>query len=173
MHLNNAGFTNRDVREIRFFCKEKFNKEKFYWHFKTSNDEIIQVALNGNQEYLKANSLQSDYNELPPPYEINGVYKKRVYKAMVSNTDDIGINQKGGFITTPFGITKYEAYWTIKGSSESYPKFECGTKHSYLGGYSNSELSPIMVETHHTIWFRGEAPEKELVQNRLLGRIIK
>jgi len=173
MNLNNAGFTNRDVKEIRFYCTENLNKEKIYWHFKTSNNDIIQVSLNGNQEYLRADSLQNGYTELSPPYQINGVYKKRVYKSMVENTDVIGSDPKGGFILTPFGIRKYELFWTIKGSSEAYPKYECASKHDYLGGYTNSELSPIMVKTHHTIWFRGDPPEKEVVQNRLLGRIVK
>lgn len=173
MNLNNAGFSNRDVKEIRFFCTEKFNKEKLYWHFKTTNDNIIQVGLNGNQENLRSDSLNEGYIELPPPYQINGIFKKRVFRNMLDEVDKVGIDPKGAFINTPFGISKYEAYWTIKGNSEVNPKYECGTMHDYLGGYANSELAPNMAETHHTIWFRGEPPEKEVVQNRLLGRIMK
>ncbi len=173
MSLSNAGFSNSDVKDIRFFCTEKFNKEKIYWHFKTNNNHIIQVALNGNQEYLRSNSLQDGYEELYPPYELNGEYKKKVYKSMVEETDTIGGDYKGGFIITPFGIKKYGLFWTIKGNSDKYPRYECASYHNYLGGYTNSELSPIMAETHHTIWFRGSPPEKEVVQNRLLGRIVK
>lgn len=173
MNLSNAGFTNNDVREIRFFCNEKFNGDKNYWHFKSNNDEIIQVAMTGNQEYLRAESLAQGYTELSPPFEWNGIYKKRAFKSMIESTDYVGTNQKGGFTLTPFGMSRYNIYWTIKGSSEAYPRFECGTKHDYLSGFTNSELSPMMVESHHTIWFRGKAPEKEAVQNRLLGRIVK
>ncbi len=173
MNLGNAGFSNRDVKEIRFFCTEKFSKEQIYWHFKSINDDVIQVAMNGNQVYLRSNSLQNGYIELPPPYSINGIYKKRVYKSMLESTDVIGIDSKGGFTITPFGMKKFELFWTIKGNSENYPKYECASKHDYLGGYANSELSPAMVETHHTIWFRGEPPEKEVVQNRLLGRLVR
>ena len=56
MDLTNAGFENNEVRELRFFCKEKFNGEKTYWHFKTRNQEFLKTALDGDQSNLRVRS---------------------------------------------------------------------------------------------------------------------
>lgn len=53
MHLQNAGFNNRDVKEIRFLCTERIKSEKKYWHFKTMNKEIIDLVMTGDQTGLK------------------------------------------------------------------------------------------------------------------------
>jgi hypothetical protein len=53
MHLQNAGFNHRDVKEIRFFCTERQKSEKKYWHFKTMNKEIIETVMTGDQSGLK------------------------------------------------------------------------------------------------------------------------
>lgn len=53
MDLTNAGFTNEDVKELRFFCTEKMKYEKIYWHFKTSNHEFIRTAMTGDTSLLK------------------------------------------------------------------------------------------------------------------------
>ena len=59
MYLENLGVKKSEIKEIRFLCSEKSNaKEKgIYWHFKTYNDDVIAVAFNGDQSFLKVYSL--------------------------------------------------------------------------------------------------------------------
>jgi hypothetical protein len=171
MNLSNAGFFEKDVKEIRFFCTEKFKGKRFYWHFKSNNSYIVQVAMTGDQTFLRADSLLSSYTELKPPYEMNGVYHKRMFDTMINEIKHFGIDSRGGFTNTPFGSEKYQAFWTIKGNSLKNPIFECGTQHKYIGGYAPPDSSPNMVETLHSIWFRGDSPSEEVVQKRLLNNL--
>ena len=171
MNLSDAGFSGKDVKEIRFFCTEQLKNDKFYWHFKTKNDNFIQVALTGDQSSFRSDSLVNSYVELKPNTKINGVYKKRIYENMVENIDHFGMSGEGGFTNTPFGATRYGAFWTVKGASMSNPKYECGTKHEYTGGYASPDSSPNMVQSHHTVWFRGTPPPEDAVQRRLFGRM--
>ena len=55
MYLDNAGFRKADVKEIRFLCSEKDKKSEkgHFWHFKTDSEDLINVAFDGNQKYLK------------------------------------------------------------------------------------------------------------------------
>ncbi len=53
MYLQNAGFNERDVKEVRFLCTERVKGNKKYWHFKTINRELIEVAMSGDQSGLK------------------------------------------------------------------------------------------------------------------------
>ncbi len=171
MHLSNAGFTHQDVKELRFYCTEKFKDKRIYWHFKTKNEEFVDVALSGDQQAFRSNSLSNSYIELPPPYQINGVFQKRVLNSMIEGIDTYGSSSEGGFINRPFGLSKYKAYWTIRGASMSNPQYECATSHEYVGGYANPETNPNMVESHHTIWFRGDPPNEDMVKRRLFTRI--
>jgi hypothetical protein len=170
MILANVGFTPRDIGELRFYCKEIFKKEKVYWHFKTSSSDFAQVAMNGDQESFRSESLKGSYSEMNPPADINGIFKKVMYEG---NVDYYGTSKNGGFTLTPFGSDKLQGYWTIKGQSDSNPKYECGTSHNYLGGLTSPDESPNMVHSHHTIWFRGEPPKDERVQLRLLTKLNK
>jgi hypothetical protein len=90
---------------------------------------------------------------------------------MIEFFTSINNDKNGGFINTPFGSYKYKKYWTIKGSNMDHPKYECGTEHSYLGGLSGTVSNPNMVDSHHTIWFRGKAPNKEQAQRRFLSKM--
>ncbi len=170
-YLSNAGFSPKDVRELRFFCIEKFKSSKVYWHFKTANKEFLNVALTGNQEGFKFTSLSKSYKELPPPAKLNGVYKKRIFESMINDIDYYNISPEGGFTYTPFGSQKYKAFWTIRGPSMTNPRYECATSHEWVGGYAKQEDSPSMAETHHTVWFRGDPPSEEKVQRRLVSRL--
>jgi hypothetical protein len=170
MHLSNAGFTTKDAKEIRFYCTEKFKGVKSYWHFKTSDESIIQTALTGDQTILRIESLRDSYTELNPPQEIYGIYGKKFLQPMVEGINYYGKEVNGGFTNTPFGSTEYQAYWTIRGPNPKSPVYECGSEHRYIGGYATEETSPNMVETHHTIWFRGDPPADDIVQARLLSR---
>lgn len=53
MYLKNAGFNHRDVKELRFLCTERFKSEKKYWHFKTMNSDLIELAMTGDQSLLR------------------------------------------------------------------------------------------------------------------------
>jgi hypothetical protein len=170
-YLSNVGYSPKDVKELRFFCTEKFKDSKVYWHFKTINREFLGVALTGSQQGFRFTSLSDSYKELAPPFKINGRFKKRIFESMINEIDYYNISPEGGFAYTPFGSNKYKAYWTIRGPSLSYPKYECATSHDWVGGYATMQESPIMAETHHTVWFRGEAPSEEQVQRRLVSRL--
>jgi hypothetical protein len=170
MDLTNGGFNHEEVKELRLFCKEIFQGTRVYWHFKTSSDQFIQVALNGDQESFRPESLSSSYVELNPPSDINGVFERRMYQSMIEDIDYYGLNKNGGFTITPFGSNKHMAFWTIRGPSTQNPKYECGTSHNYVGGMSAPDSSPNMVQSHHMIWFRGEPPSEEKVQVRLFNR---
>lgn len=53
MYLKNAGFTENDVKEVRFLCSEKVKSGNKYWHFKSYSDGIVQTALTGDQTFLR------------------------------------------------------------------------------------------------------------------------
>lgn len=125
--------------------------------------------MTGDQSYLRRDSLRDSYTELKPEYNKNGIYHKRIFDTMVDSVDHYGMSPRGGLTDRPFGSTRYGAYWTIKGNSQKNPIYECGTEHNYIGGYAAPDSSPYMVETHHSIWFRGDAPPEEIVQKRLLN----
>jgi hypothetical protein len=51
VNIKDAGFTVDHVREIRFMCIEEVPKKKSkIWHFKTTNTEILNLALTGDQK---------------------------------------------------------------------------------------------------------------------------
>jgi len=169
MHLTNAGFTNQDVKELRFLCTERYGQQRIYWHFKTSSEDFILTALTGEQQYL--GSTISSHTELPIPSKLIGKYKRRVYDTMMEELNYYGTSTNSGFTGSPFGLPKYKAYWTVIDSSVKYPRYECATSHNYVGGYSSKENSPNMVNSHHMIWFRGDPPNEDRVKIRLISRI--
>lgn len=57
MYLNNAGFSSRDVKELRFFCTEIHKGIKKLWHFKSNNPDLINVAMYSDQTVLKVISI--------------------------------------------------------------------------------------------------------------------
>jgi len=172
MYLQSAGFVGRDVKEVRFLCTERFKAEKKFWHFKSTNKDIIKVAMNGNQTVLKPNSVASGYVELKPPAAIVGKYNPAVDKNKVPQFNVAGKSPRGGFSTTVFGSTTYETYWTVKGDSPLLDIYECGSSHKATG-FSSPEESPAMVFTHHSIWFRGSPPNSEEAMERYMANIKK
>ena len=57
MYLSNAGFTEKDVKEVRFICTEKYDDRKFFWHFKNLSFGVIDTALTGNQKNLNVRHM--------------------------------------------------------------------------------------------------------------------
>ena len=86
----------------------------------------------------------------------------------MKSIDVIGKNTGGGFTHTPFGSTQYAAFWTVGG--ENMSRFECGSNHEDTGATMAPEDHPSMIFTHHTIWFRGDAPSEEEHRERLLNK---
>ena len=52
MHLEQLGFDNFDVTELRFFCTSNHETKPKFIHFKTHNEKVIKVAMNGDQSSL-------------------------------------------------------------------------------------------------------------------------
>ena len=168
MYLLNAGFTDNDIKELRFLCTEYSNEQVFYWHFVTKNKSMIKTAKTGNQQFLDLVRWADNYRDLPPLEEMSLAKYMRLNDLNTANTMDfVGNSASGGFTDTSFGSSERRAYWTVVGSNPNRQKFECGTKHDYLGGTLNDEKNPNMIKSHHTIWFRGTAPDAEYVRNRL------
>ena len=55
MYLFNAGFSPRDITEVRFICTERFRGKDVFWHFKTGDNDIINTALTGSQANMRVN----------------------------------------------------------------------------------------------------------------------
>lgn len=60
MYISDAGYTEQDVKEVRFFCTEKFRNAELFWHFSTEADSIIDTALSGNQ--MKLNVIEYSFS---------------------------------------------------------------------------------------------------------------
>jgi len=161
MYLENAGLKNNDVKEIRFFCTERFNGSFKYWHFKSLNKDIISVAMKGDQTFLKSQSLSNSYVEIPRA-GISEKYELAVGKDKIKNFQFVGRNDKGGFTSTAFGSDSLGAFWTVKGDKDV---FECGSKHD-INNYASSDESPSMVHTHHSIWFKANPVHEDFARER-------
>jgi len=172
-HVNLSNFFRTDrgsLRELRFECTEIYKKQPFYWHFKTTNPDLLKVAKNGNQEgVLRDTSLMSGYVEMRAPDTLlmRG-YKKAVDKNEINTFRLFGTSQTGGFYDTPFG--RSDKNWTIQGSDITMPRWECGSNHKMTDNYLPPEENPNYITTHHTVWFRGKPPSPEEVQERLAKR---
>lgn len=55
MYLKNAGYSESDVKEIRFFCMEKSMKKRLFVNFKNKSSGTIDTALTGDQLNMNVN----------------------------------------------------------------------------------------------------------------------
>lgn len=161
-------------------CTEYYQKTNKYWHFKTSNPDIIKLAKKGIQDgvlrvgyflFFQDTSLVNGYVELKAPdtLQLRG-YKNAVDKRQINHYRVYGSSEKGGFYDSPFGSAMFNSYWTVLGNDITKPKFECASSHRVGEGYVPDEENPQMVYTHHSIWFRGKPPSPEDVQERLFKK---
>ena len=164
INLKDLGYEEKDILEIRFYCTEKAVK-KYYWHFKVNNPEVVNTALSGDQTLLKQDSFIKNYEELKFPGRTIG-WNKAIDAGTLSNLDQVGFNKKGNFWDTPFGSNGLGRYWTVKGNLQEGGRYECGTRHK--DGVSKEITS--LVNTHHTVWFRGEPPSEEDARARYTVR---
>jgi hypothetical protein len=162
INLKDIKFTNSEVYELRFFCTEKFKKQTFI-HFKISNLDIINLALTGNQKLVsKSNSfITNSIKDLKFPSSKPNVHKwKRSFgQNTVKYIDTINMSSNGGFWDSPFGSQTKRKFWTVKGNISNGGRYECGSFHPI------SEESKL-VQTHHSVWFRGGALSDEEARNR-------
>lgn len=173
MYLINAGYDlKRDVKVIRFMCTESFKGVFKFWHFKTENRDIIEVARTGDQTSLKPNSLESGYAELKLPGSISPKYRNAVDRKETEKFKFVAKSTRGGFSSTVFGSSSYSKYWTVKGDNPTQDIFECGTMHR-SPGFTSPDNNPAMVKTHHSIWFRGDAPSIDDARDRYTNKVAK
>lgn len=167
LDLKSVGFTEKDVSELRFFCTERTSK-KYFWHFRSSSQDLINLAMTGDQRFVKSNSLQDGYFDLPFPG--NGIkWIRSMDKDRIRNMDHFGQASAGGFWDTPFGSNALQKYWTVKGNVKKGGRFECGSAHK--DGIKNP--ASAMVMTHHTVWFRGPALNEKEARVRYTERNAK
>ena len=57
MYLKDAGYSEKDIKEVRFLCSEKQKRGNKFWHFKSYSDGILQTALTGDQTNMKVISF--------------------------------------------------------------------------------------------------------------------
>jgi hypothetical protein len=164
LNLKSVGYSEKDISELRFFCTERTGK-KYFWHFRSRSQDLINLALTGDQRFIRTNSVRDTYHDLPFPG--NGVKWVRVMdKDRVRNMDHVSQSQTGGFWDSPFGSNALQKYWSVKGNVKKGGRFECGTAHK--DGVKNP--ASAMVMTHHTIWFRGDAPKEKEARIRYTDR---
>lgn len=167
LDLKSIGFSEKDITELRFFCTERTAK-KYFWHFRSKSQDMINLALTGDQRFLKPTSIRDGYYDLPFPG--NGIKWIRVIdKDRLNNIDNVGQSQSGGFWNTPFGSDSLQKYWTVKGNVKKGGRFECGSAHK--DGARNPASGNVM--THHTVWFRGRAASEKEARNRYTKRNLK
>lgn len=166
INLKEIGFKEKDIQELRFFCTER-SSTKVFWHFKLNSPEFINLALSGDQRFLKDDSLiNSGYYDLPFPGAGAISWKRTIDKDSIGKTRYVGTSKTGGFWDTPFGSDKYNKYWTIKGNVKKGGRFECGSSHK--DGATNPLASLVM--THHTIWFKGAPATEAQARERFITR---
>jgi len=166
INLKDAGFNDSEIIDLRFFCTERLQK-KYFWHFTTSNNDIINLALTGDQRFLRTSSLAESYRDLPFPSKNKDLNWIRVMnKHKIGQIDFVKKNSNGGLWDSPFGSTNRNKFWTVKGNVQSGGRFECGTSHE--DGFSNPLNNFIM--THHSVWFRGSVATDEEARNRYITR---
>lgn len=164
INLKDAGFTETDVQQLRFFCTEKTNT-KTYWHFQTDSPKVIGTAFNGDQRKMQIDELKNTYGELQFPGKVIMWKKAMDQYEMRDELDYVGTNLKGGFWDKPFGSDSKKKYWIVKGSDKN-ARFQCGT-------FQKSDLESATAYTHHTVWFRGDPPSEDFARARYYNKEIK
>jgi hypothetical protein len=168
VNLKEVGFSENEVKDLRFFCTERASK-KIFWHFKMSSPDFIHTALTGDQRFLKKTSLlSSGYYDLPfPGQPLKWV--RVIDRDRLNSVKYVGRSHNGGFWDTPFGSSKHQKYWTVKGNVKKGGRFECGTAH--IDGATNPNAALVM--THHTVWMRGLAATEKESRERFVSRNSK
>ena len=159
-HSNLDIFDSRAVNELRFMCYEKGRAGNRYWHFRSSHPSMLALARNGDQNVLDTSSISTYYKPLPPPVNIpNAVTPDPLSSGTMIS---FGKNPKGGFTDSPFGSD--QLYWTVHGKDEE-DLWECASNNRLDGDRREAET---MIETHHSIFFRGLPASSSAAKKRYL-----
>ena len=172
VNLKDLDMTENDISEIRFFCTERLKNKKQFIHFKISNLEMINLALTGDQKYVtKNNYVNESLVDLNFPNLKKGiqVWRRAMGKDNMKFVDTLNQSSNGGFWDTPFASKKKHLFWTVKGNVLKGGRFECGSEHS--DGIDNPDNN--LVQTHHSVWFRGSPMSVEEARNRYTLRNIE
>jgi hypothetical protein len=170
--LKNMGFEENYIHELRFSCTEiENNMNKKFIHFKSTNKELIKTAYTGNQNYLSVSSFINKNNDNPTyadlPLNTRGdilSWTRAFDENTMTELDTVGTSTNGSFWNTPFGSSNKKKFWTVKQN-----RFECGSYHKDNVDFTEANL----VETHHSVWFRGEAISEEEAGVRYKLRHLK
>ncbi len=163
INLNEGGFNEEQVKEIRFFCTEKSTK-KFFWHWRTDSPTTISTAFNGDQTKMKLKEFKDEYSEMIFPGRALLWTRAMGQQQMEEEFDYLGKSKNGGFWDRPFGSTTLKKYWTVRGAKKE-PVWECGTHH-------NNASESNSAYTHHTVWFRGDPPNEDFARVRYYSKEI-
>lgn len=138
-------------------------------HFKTRSPGIIQTAFTGDQSGLNVKEMSNTYVHLKSPVHFKD-FRNPITMLQKDSIDFVGKDVNGGFSSTVFGSRAYNAFWTVIGDTPAAAIYECGGRHS-LNDNDVKTDAPSSIATHHSVWFRGSPPSKDLVVNRLISRL--
>lgn len=163
INLKDGNFNENQVKELRFFCTEKSDK-KYFWHFRTDSPKVMETAFNGDQSKMEMKEFKDEYSEMIFPGRALLWTNVMGQQQMDEDLDYLGKSKKGGFWDMPFASKGAGKYWVVRGSRKD-PVFECGTHHKNPN-QNNSAY------THHTVWFRGDAPSEDFARSRYFNKEI-
>jgi len=161
--LKDGGFNEEQVKELRFFCTEKSDK-KYFWHFRTDSPTTLSTAFSGDQSKMNMKEFKDEYSDMIFPGRVLLWTRTMGQQQMEEDLDYIGTNKTGGFWDTPFASRSTNKFWTVRGAKKD-PVFECGTFHK-------SPVENNSAYTHHTVWFRGDAPSEDFARARYYNKEI-
>ncbi len=167
--LNNLGIKREQVSQIRFMCNETFEENRYFMHFSTSNNDVIETAFTGDQSSLSPLTWKSGFKNLGKPKGWDK-FKERMGRVEIKSLNFANKTKNGGMAITPFGSSQYGSFWTVVGEDPRNPIFECGSFHRSISDAIGNK-SPSQALTHHSIFFRGVAPTDETVRTRMLAKI--
>jgi len=162
--LKDTGLEENHIQEVRFYCTEQSKKNKLFAHFKTKSRDIIRTSYTGDQSSIKISSFEDNSSNLDFIGNSKSWTRSFDPSSFSSELDYVGSSNTGSFWNTPFGSSTKSKFWTVKNG-----RFECGSSHK--DGLDDQEGK--LVETQHSIWFRGPAPSDEEARVRYSARNFK
>lgn len=171
LELKNLGIKRNQVRELKFLCNETFGSDRYFMHFRTNSNDLIETAFTGDQSRLSPVTIKSGFYPLERPSGWDK-FHNRLDKTKIRTIDSTGKSKVGGLAISPFGSRKISSFWTVVGDDPRNPIYECGSYHRSILD-SLGQNNPAMAKTYHSVMFRGKAPSAEEVRKRMLSKINK
>jgi len=161
--LKDGGFNENQVKELRFFCTEKSDK-KYFWHWRTDSPSTIRTAFSGDQSKMNLKEFKDEYSEMVFPGKALLWTRAIGQQEMEEQWDYLGKSKNGGFWDTPFAVTSLKKYWVVRGHKKE-EEWMCGTNHT-------NQTENDSAYTHHTVFFRGDAPDEDFARARYYNKEI-